>query len=236
MHRTTSSGLFRRLRRVIPPLACALLFGNMALGLSKASAPRSAACKASDPTLDDASDVQGVIQYEAVIQRLLSEQKFAELDCLADAARVSKARFASGAWKLHVFYGAINAPQGHATEDDWTTHLENLNRWVSAKPESITARVAFADAYTAYAWNARGNQTSDTVTQSGWKLFDQRIEKAKETLEEASKLKTKCPHWYSVMQTVALAEGWSLTRTTALLDEALAFEPDYQYYYRDHAH
>jgi hypothetical protein len=236
MPRMTSGGLFCRLRSAIAPLACVLLFAHAALGFSKASVPKPAVCIASDPTFDDTSDVQGVIHYESVVRQLLTEQKFAELDCFADAARTSKARFASGAWRLNVFYGAISAPQGHATGEDWTTHLENLNRWVSAKPESINAHVALADAYTAYAWNARGNETSDTVTQSGWKLFDQRIEKAKETLEEASKLKTKCPHWYSVMQVVALAEGWNLSRATRLLDEAIAFEPDYHYYYRNYAH
>jgi hypothetical protein len=29
------------------------------------------------------------------------------------------------------------------------------------------------------------------------------------------------------MQTVALAEDWDLTRATALLDQAVLFEPDY---------
>jgi hypothetical protein len=235
MPRTISNGLLHRSRAVISAAACVLLFAHAALGLSKASVPKAAACNAAEPSLDDASDIQGVIQYEAVTQQLLREAKFAELDCLADTARTSKARFASGAWKLNVFYEAVRVPQGHATEEDWTTHLENLKRWVSAKPESITARVALAEAYTGYAWDARGNSTSDTVTQNGWKLFGQRIEKAKETLEEASQLKTKCPHWYSVMQVVALAEGWDLPRATRLLDEAIAFEPDYHYYYRNYA-
>jgi hypothetical protein len=203
--------------------------------LSKASVPKAVACNSSDPTFDDASDVQGVIYYKAAIQQLLVEQKFTQLDCIADAARSSKSRFAGDRWKLNVLYWAISAPQGHATEEDWTTHLGSLKRWVSAKPESITARVALADAYTAYAWDARGKETSDTVTQNGWKLFGERIQKAKETLVQASKLKNKCQHWYSVMQTVALAEGWDLARATRLFDEAVAFEPEYYYYYRNHA-
>src|SRR6202047_264474 len=36
------------------------------------------------------------------------------------------------------------------------------------------------------------------------------------------------------MQTVALAEDWDLTRATALLDQAVLFEPDYYHYYRHH--
>jgi len=36
------------------------------------------------------------------------------------------------------------------------------------------------------------------------------------------------------MQTVALDESWGLAKATALLDQAVAFEPDYYYYYRAH--
>ncbi len=136
---------------------------------------------------------------------------------------------------MNVFYWAIAEPEGHATEEDWNAHLKILNRWVAAKPQSVTARVALANAYTSYAWNARGSDSSNTVTESGWKLFGQRIGKAKQVLEQASRLKAKCPEWYVVMQTVALAEDWDLTRATALLDQAVLFEPDYYYYYRDHA-
>ena len=106
---------------------------------------------------------------------------------------------------------------------------------MSTKPSSVTARIALAGAYANYAWEARGSDYADTVTKNGWKLFAQPIDKAKEILEEASTLKAKCPHWYVVMQRVALAESWDLARATALLDQAVAFEPDYYYYYRAHA-
>ena len=99
---------------------------------------------------------------------------------------------------MSVFYWAIAEPEGHATEEDWKEHLKILNRWMAAKPQSVTARVALANAYTSYAWNARGSDSSDTVTESGWKLFGQRIGKAKQVLEQASRLKAKCPEWYVV--------------------------------------
>jgi len=194
-----------------------------------------AACSASEPSFDGSSDVQDVISYKRAIQQLFEQKRFRELDCIADAERISKARFAGGRWKLNIFYWALVQPEGHATEQDWSTHLKMLNRWVSAKPSSVTARVALAGAYTNYAWEARGSDYTDTVTKSGWKLFAQRIDKAREILEEASTLKAKCPHWYVVMQRVALAESWGLAKATALLDQAVAFEPDYHYYYRAHA-
>ena len=62
--------------------------------------------------------------------------------------------------------------------------------------------------YVNFAWHARGDGMSDTVTDSGWKLFAQRIEKAKNILDNASSLPAKCPHWYHAMQLVAKAQGW----------------------------
>src|SRR5205085_5345050 len=115
------------------------------------------ACTVSDMDVDETSDIQGVIYFKAAIRDLFADQKFAELDCIADAARASKARFAGGRWKLNVLYWALSEPQGHATEEDWSAHLDTLNHWVSARPESVTARVALANAYSQYAWNARGS-------------------------------------------------------------------------------
>ena len=39
-----------------------------------------------------------------------------------------------------------------------------------------------------------------------------------------------------IMQRVALAETWDLPREQALFAQAVAFEPSYYYYYRQHAH
>jgi hypothetical protein len=89
-----------------------------------------------------------VVSYKAAIRRLFAAGEFAGLDCIANTARTSKASFAEGRWKLNVFYWAIAQPEGHATEDDWNAHLKILNRWVAAKPQSVTARVALANAYT----------------------------------------------------------------------------------------
>lgn len=225
----------RPIRIVALLLACSFLSVHSAWGASKTTVSTPAACSASELTFDGISDVQDVISYKRVIQQLFAQKRFRELDCIADAERISKARLASGRWKLNIFYWALVQPEGHATEQDWSTHLKILNHWVSAKPSSITARVALAAAYTNYAWEARGSDYADTVTKSGWKLFAQRIDKAREILEEASTLTAKCPHWYVVMQRVALAESWDLAKATALLDQAVAFEPDYYYYYRAHA-
>ena len=107
-----------------------------------------------------------------------------------------------------------------------------LQRWASARPESITARVALAKSYVNYGEDARGSGFADTVSESGWKLLAERTTKAKLILDEASKLSTKDPEWYVVMQELVLHQDWETPARRALLEQAVKFEPEYYYYYR----
>jgi hypothetical protein len=198
--------------------------------------PVTSPCTFSDAEFDPATDVHALDEYRNAIAQLLKQEQFAELDCLADAARTGKTRFSGGAWKLRNLYIGLDSPKpGHPTQEDWSQHLDLLERWSSRNPQSITAHIALAESYTRYAWDARGEGYSDSVSDSGWKLFGERMAKAKAILDDASSLSRKCPDWYVGMQLVAQGQSWDLPRATALLEQAVAFEPDYQYYYRIYA-
>jgi hypothetical protein len=182
------------------------------------------------------SDSQPVRAFRTAVRHLLENEKFEELEAIATKARSQKERFLGGAWKLNVFYSTVQGP-GSLTSTDavWTAHMELLKRWIAAKPESITPRVALAQAYLRFAWKARGRGYSNTVTQDGWKLFSERIEQAKQTLEQAETVAAKDAQWYRAMQTVALAQGWQREQADNLLQKAAELEPDYFYVYAAHA-
>jgi hypothetical protein len=166
---------------------------------------------------------------------MLKEEKFGELDRVADHSRAAKERFPGGMWKLHELYKGLYEPVPypvHPTQEDWDALLQELQKWVTARPESVTARVALAWAYIGYAGDARGDGYANTVSESGWKLFRVRTADAKRILEEASALPTKCPEWYVVMQSVAQNLDWSETEKRALFERAIKFEPGYYYYAR----
>jgi len=137
-----------------------------------------------------------------------------------------------------LFYDGVSKPvaKDEATEGDWSAHFLVLQKWASTYPESPTPSIAIAETYVNYAWAARGADYANTVTERGWKVFGERIELAKSHLAEAARLKTKCPHWYRVMQAIALAEGWTRTQARELFDRAVAFEPDYLQFYREYAY
>jgi Domain of unknown function (DUF4034) len=186
---------------------------------------------------DFSTDIHAARNYGNTIARILKDERFEELDCLADRVRSGKERFPGGAWKLHTLYGGVYSPIqypiAHATQDEWNLHLPRLQRWITARPKSVTARVALALAYLSYAWDARGNGYSNTVSESGWKLFEERTAEAQRILDEAAALPTKCPEWYVAMQGVAVGQSWDAAEARALFEKATKFEPGYYYYAQD---
>jgi hypothetical protein len=175
-------------------------------------------------------------QYKREMQELLSQRKFEALDKAAREARATKTRFPGGIWKLYVFYEAVTSPAAadSASEADWTAHMAALKSWAAAQPQSITARVALAQAYVNWGWKARGKGFADTVTERGGNLLDERVEQARTTLMSAAGLQEKCPYWFEAMQHVALSQGWDKSRARALLDQAVSFEPGFYHFYREY--
>ena len=212
-----------------------LSVASLAASPSEKSKPGKA-CEFSDAEFNVAGDVHALDAYRDAIAELLKEKKFKDLDCLADAARTSKARFSGGQWKLRNIYIGLQSPRpGHPTEVDWKQHLKLIESWKESNPDSVTAPIALAESYTQYGWAARGTGYSDDVSNSGWKLFGERAAKAKKILDELAVTGVRDPNWYLTMQLVAQAQGWSKEQTEELLEKAAKFEPGYQYYHRTQA-
>jgi hypothetical protein len=163
----------------------------------------------------------------------LVKEQFDTLDRTAEGFRRSKARWAGGGWKLRTLYEALDAP--HQTDPDMVAHLEHLRHWMTARPESMTARVALATSLTRWAWIARGNGTADKVTADGWQLFGQRIQEAETVLAGSQNMKTMDPQWYSEEMVVGLAQGWDEKRVREVFERGVQFEPEYQYFYKARA-
>ena len=152
-------------------------------------APQSAGIK---PTNDSEAE-----NYAIEIQHLLERKKFKEIDEIAAQERSLKSRFTGGGWKLRTLYGALSdsASDGKNPDLEWNARIHLLQQWTTKNPKSITPRVALAELYINYAWQARGQEYADKVTDDNFRLFEERIAMAKATLDEAADLKEKCPQW-----------------------------------------
>ncbi len=168
----------------------------------------------------------------AKARALLANRNFEELDKLADNLRTSKRVRANGTWLLFNLYTGLT-PGSKADEADFETRLASLRAWIEARPESITARVALADTLISYAWLARGSGWANTVTETGWRLFAERIQQAVKVLDDARTLKAKCPVYWSVRLLAAMASSMERPDYDAMFEAAVRSEPDYEgFYYR----
>jgi len=202
---------------------------------SSPAAPQMAIAPKAASASDELYDSDG--PYQAHMATVFAKGDFVQLEQEAHQVRTSRARLKGGVWKLCGFYEGVSKPStgSSATRSDWDGHFAALKKWITTYPNSATARIALAATYLNYAWEARGSGYSNTVSESGWSLFSQRVDLAKSTLLDAARLKEKCPYWYEAMQDVALAQGWPKQQARELLDEAAAFEPTYYHFYREYA-
>lgn len=177
-------------------------------------------------------------EYMKEVRTHFNEWDWDKLESEIREARATKGRLLGGPWKVYMFYQAVSAPAENdqkTTESDWTNLLTSLGQWSKAKPESSAALIATAWAYERYGGYARGGGYADTVTDQGWKLLAERAAHASELLVQAAQLKEKCPLWFEVMQEIALDQGWTRAEEKELFDQAVAFEPTYYHFYREHA-
>lgn len=161
---------------------------------------------------------------------LLQIKEYDKLDALAAKLRLSREHFADGVWQLASVYDGLT-PLNSESDMVWDDRIEAIGLWATARPESVTARVAWADVLVAYAWKARGGGEVETVTPQSWRLFFQRLSQAVTILKAARSLNEKCPVYWSVMMRAALGLQAKRLQFDGIFDEATKSEPDYATYY-----
>lgn len=159
----------------------------------------------------------------------LKKGDFGSIESLANSARSSRERLPGGFWKLHVIYGGLTEPnlEQKSTDQEWQLHINRLEEWKAAMPNSVTAKIATAAAWDRWAWEARGNGFVDTVSEHSWQLFRERAQMAFDELADAKKLDLTCPQWYVVALSVGLAQSWPRAQYDKVFEEGFRLEPTY---------
>src|SRR5712691_663058 len=158
---------------------------------------------------------------------LLASGHYSELDALAANFRQSQQSFENGYWKLTLFYQSICDLGNRAPESEWQSRLSLIRRWFEQETESITPRVAMAEALVSYAWHARGHGWASKVPEDAWPSVYERIAEASRILEAATNLTEKCPCWYSTRLRTALLAGRPREQYETMFDAATAAFPTY---------
>jgi Domain of unknown function (DUF4034) len=174
------------------------------------------------------------------VHQLVTEEKFAELESLHKKLLGGEEKCAEGRYKIEFFYEPLEGSRIGANDKAGTqTWFDKIEAWKKVYPNSSLPLIAEAATWVNQAWVARGNGYSQEVSEDGWKMYRERIAKAKDLLTDA---KRKAPPgrlpygWYQVMQSVALGQGWKLDRYDTLFEEAVTVYPDYVGSYFKKAH
>ena len=184
---------------------------------------------ASDGPLTD-----DIAPFKAMLLQKYDNKQFADLETIERELRSSKARFAGGDWKLFHFYEVLSA--GHVIENapiesDWLEVIARLKEWQEQSPAAVAPSLLLADAYTSYAWYARGSGKSDTVKQDMWPVFKDRLNRGAFFLNASLRLSSGHPQWYVTALVIARGLEWPRDRAESLVREAAAVEPLYQHVY-----
>jgi Sel1 repeat/Domain of unknown function (DUF4124)/Domain of unknown function (DUF4034) len=170
-------------------------------------------------------------KLERDVKELFCRGKFDELEKIAKDLRKTKARFPEGHWKLYYFYNGLSSPKNRRKEQ-WDSWLLRMEKWQRAYPNSVTARVAAADSWYAYGWEARGNGYANTVSEEASKILADSVNKAFILANKApADPRDDCPERYHLLLRIGRTEGWDRQTFTSALDRAIKFEPQYYWYY-----
>jgi hypothetical protein len=145
--------------------------------------------------------------------------------------RLADLRQARQEWGVHanelrVLYAQMADPKTYNLSD-YPPLLDQLSRWQAEFPRSAAPLVVAANANIAYAWQARGSGTADTVTAEGWALFRARIQESQRLLKEALKLGPEDGEVYRALITIGLATSVPKAQARAWLRAGQKLDPTY---------
>jgi hypothetical protein len=165
---------------------------------------------------------------------LFTNRDYDSLEKMAADYRSSNEQFADGTPKLSLVYAGLE-PAEQDSEQVWQRCQIQMQQWIHAKPESVTPRIAMARVLTSYAWKARGGGWAYEVKEEDWQTFFARLRGAQNYLEQAEKLKERCPVFWTTLQRIALGLQVGRKKYDAIFNQARREFPNYEAYYNNRA-
>ena len=178
------------------------------------------------PTLDGKQDRA---QFQTAVFQTFKREDFGTLEVLGAELQQNRERLNDGSWLIESFFDAFRVSVRKSL-DYFASIEQKLLHWEEAKPNSPILPLIKAGFHLDRAWKWRGTGYSDTVTKEGWLGFKEELDVASEILRTNQSAKV-FPEYFSLMQTVALGQGWSRDQYERLFEEAIRTEPEYYTFY-----
>jgi Domain of unknown function (DUF4034) len=169
--------------------------------------------------------LRGGTSLQLLVAGLFVREQFDDLDRLFDDWNNPSDRMADGRWKLDIFEIAMQYEfsNSHA----WDTSYQRVQRWREKSPKSRAAALTEALYWYGYAWSARGNGYARSVTPEGWKLFQERLQKAEAVLLESKPYTSSSPLWGRICIDIGTGLGWSKEKLLEIFHESTKREENF---------
>jgi hypothetical protein len=164
---------------------------------------------------------------------LFMNEKFNELDKVAEKYRKIEERTSSGLWKLTLFYYGFNKFTGTNIKDEtyWNDIKSKADKWIKDNPSSPTAHIAKGIILKNYAWKFRGGSWAYKVPKDAWKPFKENLTIAENHMANSKQVASNDPHWYEVYAHIKNGLSEDSESFKKFIDEGLDKTPNYYQLY-----
>jgi hypothetical protein len=160
-------------------------------------------------------------------QKYFGEGDYAKLDAVVEDYTKSGKRTEDGRYALQLLSSGLENWLGLWDEGEDARMARKLSTWRERFPESAFQPIVAAMHMDANAWRARGKGYASTVTEEGWRLFNERSQRAWNILIENKAKSSVIPTWYDAAIGVGGDANVSDEQLRELFDEGVRRYPGY---------
>ncbi|NJD54993.1 MAG: DUF4034 domain-containing protein [Nitrospirae bacterium] len=168
------------------------------------------------------------------IQKLLNEKHFKELDTIAEEIRRNRKVLDDGGSELGGFYNDLT--KDYDREQETARLINLLEEWKRSYPNSPTPLVALSMVYRSYAWEARGYGWAGNVAKEKWDVFNGRITRAYENVDNEIAERDIRSYFEKIMDLRSIGGPDAKKKAYEVLDKGISIDPDNHSLYIAMAH
>ncbi|HNY48181.1 MAG TPA: hypothetical protein PKN64_14590 [Casimicrobium sp.] len=135
----------------------------------------------------------------------------------------SNRQLIDGRWTSQVF--SIKVGHSFAVWKNWDSYFRFVREWRKLAPQSEALAVVESMLWRAFAWDARGTGFANTVSDSNWRLFRERTQRALDSLQKFGGNRSSCDLWYAEKLNAFRGMGESLADIRAVFVEGIGRYP-----------
>ncbi len=163
------------------------------------------------------------------VHQMVEAQRYPEIENMAREFRSANTVNKYGDFELRMLYEGIHDSYRDGDERLIKKYIKRFEEWGEEGPDSITQKLALADAYIALGWAYRGEGYAITVSEKEWEKFFSALTNANEMIMVAENLQVEDPRLYELKITAGNALGLPKLVLYEMAEKAMAVNPVYPY-------